>query len=198
MANTAAAACLSALRAALKAKSSPAVLMLATGNSQLAFYEAFATQAIDGDSEAGAMDWSRLEVFHLDEYVGLPATHTASFVRYLNERFVGALEERQERNNLERKKKGKPELPIRLPRFHALDGAASDPAAEVARYSALLAAHPRDVCCFGIGENGHLAFNVRGNATTQLLASPQYDIHPPTHPRRIRRPWAARTLPTPR
>jgi glucosamine-6-phosphate deaminase len=43
--------------------------------------------------------------------------------------------------------------------FHYLDGAAPDPAREAARYEALLAAHPLDLCCLGIGENGHLAFN---------------------------------------
>lgn len=132
MGAAAAAACVSALTAALK-QAPTATLMIATGNSQLPFYEALAAQS-------KSVPWSRVVVFHLDEYVGLPATHPASFVRYLNERFVAA---------------------VAPSAFHALDGAAADPAAEVARYAALLAAHPRDVCCFGIGENGHLAFNVR-------------------------------------
>ena len=132
MGAAAAAACVSALIAALK-QAPTATLMIATGNSQLSFYEALAAQS-------SSVPWSRVVVFHLDEYVGLPSTHPASFVRYLHERFVAA---------------------VAPAAFHAIDGAAADPAAEVERYSALLAAHPRDVCCFGIGENGHLAFNVR-------------------------------------
>jgi glucosamine-6-phosphate deaminase len=49
--------------------------------------------------------------------------------------------------------------PLRPGAFHYLDGAAPDPAAECDRYAALLAGHPLDLCCLGIGENGHLAFN---------------------------------------
>jgi glucosamine-6-phosphate deaminase len=76
--------------------------------------------------------------FHLDEYVGLPDTHPASFRRYLRERIV------------ERVHPGA---------FHFVEGDALDVAAECRRAGALLAAKPIDVAFVGIGENGHLAFN---------------------------------------
>lgn len=169
MGASAAAACVAALNASLKTAPT-ANLMIATGNSQFAFYEALAHQK-------GSVDWSRVVVFHLDEYVGIPPTHSASFIKYLNERFVSVL---------------RPGV------FHAFDGAAADPAAEVARYSALLAAHPRDVCCFGIGENGHLAFNVRACAVLPMLRPRMSSIATTLTPCRTRRPWAARTSRTPR
>ena len=169
MGAAAASACISALNAALETAPT-ASLMIATGNSQFSFYEALAARAT-------AVDWSRVVVFHLDEYVGLPATHSASFQRYLNERFVSVL---------------RPGV------FHAIDGTA-DPAAEVARYAALLAAHPRDVCCFGVGENGHLAFNVRAAAPRCRRRRRRRPLTPaPPARRRTRPPWAARTSRTPR
>ncbi len=107
-------------------------VMLATGTSQLAFLAALV------ESARTSIDWSRVTGFHMDEYVGLPATHPASFQRYMRERVAA-----------------------RLPfgAFHYLDGASLDPEAEAQRYAALLAAAPIDLCCLGIGENGHLAFN---------------------------------------
>src|SRR5206468_8139548 len=73
-----------------------------------------------------------------DEYVGLPASHPASFQRYMRERVAA-------------------HLPFGA--FHYVEGAAADPDTEAARYAALLEEHPVDLCCLGIGENGHLAFN---------------------------------------
>jgi glucosamine-6-phosphate deaminase len=102
----------------------------ATGASQFEFLEALVRKS--------AVDWSRVEFFHLDEYVGLPESHPASFRRYLKERLV------------ERVHPGA---------FHFLDGEAEDPAAEGRRVGALLARAPVDVAFVGIGENGHLAFN---------------------------------------
>ena len=84
------------------------------------------------------IDWAKVVFFHLDEYVGLPDTHPASFRRYLRERIV------------ERVHPGA---------FHFVDGDAPDPVAECRRVGALLAAQPIDVAFVGIGENGHLAFN---------------------------------------
>ena len=104
-------------------------VMLATGNSQLDFLAAVATRT--------DVDWKRVTAFHMDEYAGLPGTHPSSFQRYMRERVAA-------------------HLPLRD--FHYLDGT-NDPAAEARRYSELLAAHPLDLCCAGIGENGHLAFN---------------------------------------
>ncbi len=83
--------------------------------------------------------WERVTLFHLDEYIGLPATHPASFSRFLDERFVS-------------------KLPSSLAAFHRIDGE-NDPAAECARVGALLAEKAPEVAFIGIGENGHIAFN---------------------------------------
>jgi len=104
--------------------------MFATGNSQLAFVEAL----VDLDD----VPWDRVVVFHMDEYVGIGPAHPASFRRWIRDRI---------------------ELPTRPAAAHYLDGLAPDPEAECARYGALLRARPLDLCCLGIGENGHLAFN---------------------------------------
>jgi glucosamine-6-phosphate deaminase len=104
--------------------------MLATGNSQLAFLSVLV--------ESRAIDWSKVTAFHMDEYVGVGPDHPASFQRYMRERVAAR---------------------VPVGEFHYLNGDAVDPEAEAARYAALLAAHPLDVCCLGIGENGHLAFN---------------------------------------
>jgi len=85
------------------------------------------------------IDWSRVTVFHLDEYVGLPASHGASFRKYLRERFVT-------------------QLPV-APEFIPVDGDAKDLAAEIKRLNERIAACPIDLCFAGIGENSHLAFN---------------------------------------
>jgi glucosamine-6-phosphate deaminase len=129
MADDAAAAAAQALRQALDARGE-ANVMLATGNSQLAFLDALLR--IPG------LEWERVRAFHMDEYVGLPSSHPASFRRYMRERVAA-----------------------RAPflEFHYLNGDAPDPQAEADRYAALLRAHPLDMCCAGIGENGHLAFN---------------------------------------
>ena len=105
-------------------------VIAATGASQFEFLDALiATKSID---------WSRVELFHLDEYVGIADTHPASFRRYLRERIV------------ER---------VHPAAFHFLAGDAADPAAECRRVGALLQKAPVDVAFVGIGENGHLAFN---------------------------------------
>ena len=105
-------------------------VIAATGASQFEFLEALtATKSVD---------WSRVEMFHLDEYVGIPETHAASFRRYLRERIV------------ER---------VHPAAFHFLAGDTGDPGAECRRVGALLQSGPVDVAFVGIGENGHLAFN---------------------------------------
>lgn len=83
--------------------------------------------------------WNKVTVFHLDEYIGIPITHPASFRMYLWERF-------------HRK------LPCPLHSFHYIAGDES-PDKECERLGALIASHPIDVCFAGIGENAHLAFN---------------------------------------
>lgn len=104
--------------------------MFATGNSQLEFIDRLVADTPD-------VPWARVVAFHMDEYVGVGPDHPAGFRRWIRERIgdrVGARE------------------------VHYLDGLA-EPEAECARYGALLRAHPLDLCCLGIGENGHLAFN---------------------------------------
>jgi glucosamine-6-phosphate deaminase len=104
-------------------------LILATGASQFAFIEA--VKKLD-------IDWSKITAFHLDEYKGLSKTHPASFRKYLKERIVDIV---------------KPE------KMYYINGDAEDIEKEIAQYEELLKAHPIDVVCIGIGENGHIAFN---------------------------------------
>ena len=85
------------------------------------------------------IDWTKVAVFHLDEYVGLPEAHGASFRKYLRERFID-------------------QLPVRA-EFVPVDADAPDLAAELKRLNARIAACPIDLCFAGIGENSHLAFN---------------------------------------
>ena len=118
-----------ALRAAI-AERGAANVMLATGNSQLAFLAELVTYT--------DVDWSRITAFHMDEYVGLPPTHTASFQRYMRERVAAN---------------------VPFDAFNYLQGDTGDAEQEARRYADLLHAHPLDLCCCGIGENGHLAFN---------------------------------------
>ncbi len=105
-------------------------VMFATGNSQLGFLDVLTAR--------DDVDWGRVVGFHMDEYRDLPADHPASFRRYLQERIVDR---------------------VHPGRFEFIVGDAPDPAGECARYGALLADAPLDLCCLGIGENGHLAFN---------------------------------------
>jgi glucosamine-6-phosphate deaminase len=119
----------SALRDAIAARGA-ARAMFATGNSQIQFLDALVRDPI--------VDWTRVVGFHMDEYVGIDADHPASFRRYLRERLVDR-------------------VPIAA--FHFVRGDAPDPDGETARYATLLREEPLDLCCLGIGENGHLAFN---------------------------------------
>lgn len=104
-------------------------IILATGTSQ---FETL-TQLIAED-----IDWSKVVMFHLDEYIGLPITHPASFRKYLKERFLAKVS------------------PLKA--AFLIDGE-TDPAAECDKLSKLISKHPIDVALVGIGENGHLAFN---------------------------------------
>lgn len=106
-------------------------IILATGASQLEMLDALVAEE--------GIDWSKVTVFHLDEYVGLPITHGASFRRYLNERFVAR-------------------VPA-LRRFVPIEGDAADLKAEVSRLNELITGQRIAVCFAGIGENCHLAFN---------------------------------------
>ncbi len=119
----------SILRGALD-KKARARLVAATGASQFVMLEHL--------TQSDGIDWSRVELFHLDEYVGLSADHPASFRRYLNERIV---------------------RPVHPAVFHEIRGDSADPNAECNKLAALLDAEPIDLALVGIGENGHLAFN---------------------------------------
>jgi glucosamine-6-phosphate deaminase len=104
-------------------------IIVATGASQFEMFSHIVTLGVD---------WSKVTVFHLDEYIGLPVSHPASFRRYLRERFIDRLPE--------------------LHQFHEIN-AEGDPLAECRRLGDLIRRSPVDVACVGIGENGHLAFN---------------------------------------
>jgi glucosamine-6-phosphate deaminase len=108
-----------------------ACIIVATGASQ---FELLAHLTASPD-----IDWTKVTAFHLDEYVGLPVAHPASFRRYLRERFMAPLNG--------------------APTFHEVNGEAADLDAECARLDALIAQGPIDVCFAGVGENAHLAFN---------------------------------------
>ena len=115
------------LRAAV-AERGVANAMFATGNSQLGFLDDLVTRDVD---------WSKVVVFHMDEYVGVGPDHPAGFGRYIRERIAD---------------RARPGV------VHYIQGI-GDAGAECERYAHLLARHPLDICCLGIGENGHLAFN---------------------------------------
>ena len=104
--------------------------IIATGNSQ----DQFLAQLI----QRAGIAWSKVELFHMDEYLGMPITHPASFRRYLKQRVFDRVH---------------PQV------AHYLDGDALEPLKAMRDYAAALAAAPVDLCCLGIGENGHLAFN---------------------------------------
>jgi glucosamine-6-phosphate deaminase len=122
------------LRAAVRARG-VAHAMFATGNSQVAFIEALVTQTPD-------VPWRDVVVFHMDEYVGIGADHPAGFQRWIRERIVARV----------------------APRTAYYVEGLGDPTAASAHYAELLTRHPLDLCCLGIGENGHLAFNDPGVA----------------------------------
>jgi len=104
-------------------------ILAATGASQFEFLAALTSRT--------DVDWSRVEMFHLDEYVGIPPTHPASFQRYLMERLI---------------------QPTGITRFHMLDGH-KDPREVCRRVGKEIQSAPIDCAFVGIGENGHLAFN---------------------------------------
>ena len=102
-------------------------IVLSTGASQFDTLEALTAE--------GGIDWSRVEMFHLDEYIGLPVTHPASFRKYLKERFVDRV--------------------APLAAVHFVDGTQEN----IAVLTEELRRAPIDIGLIGIGENGHIAFN---------------------------------------
>ena len=118
-----------AIRRAL-AERGHARIIAATAASQLEFLDAL--------TKVPGIDWPSVDVFHLDEYIGLPVTHPGSFRKMLVEQLV--------------RKTG-------IVNYHLLDGDAADPLEVVRQVGARLASAPVDVAFLGIGENGHIAFN---------------------------------------
>jgi glucosamine-6-phosphate deaminase len=114
---------LSAIRSSGKAR-----LMLATGQSHFEFYEALLAMEIP---------WDKVEIFHLDEYIGIPASHKASFRNYLVTRFTSK---------------------INPSAVHLID-ADQDPSLVIASLTEKLSEAPIDLGIVGIGDNGHIAFN---------------------------------------
>jgi glucosamine-6-phosphate deaminase len=110
-------------------KRGKARIVAATGAAQFEFLEAL--------TSLPGIDWTRVEMFHLDEYIGLPASHPASFCRFLKERLI--------------QKTG-------ITKHFLLDGE-QDPVEVIRRTGEVLQAAPVDLAFVGIGENGHLAFN---------------------------------------
>jgi glucosamine-6-phosphate deaminase len=105
-------------------------IILSAANSQL--------EMIDALARLSGPDWRAVEVFHVDEYVGLPASHPASFRLWVKNRFADR---------------------VNPGAVHYLAGDASDLDAECRRYAALLSAMPIDIAFLGFGENGHIGFN---------------------------------------
>ena len=128
LAGAAAAQAAAAIRSAIASRGR-ARIVAATGASQFAFLEALTT--IPG------IDWKRVKLFHLDEYIGLPMNHPASFCKYLQERLIG--------------KTG-------ITNGHLMKGDAN-PAEVMQLAGDAIVQSPIDVAFVGIGENGHLAFN---------------------------------------
>jgi glucosamine-6-phosphate deaminase len=105
-------------------------IILATGNSQLTFLEAL--------RDLPGIDWSKISVFHMDEYLGLDPSHPASFPLFLRRHILDAV---------------KPKA------FYPVPSRPEDVEAACREYEALLRAHPADMVALGWGENGHIAFN---------------------------------------
>jgi glucosamine-6-phosphate deaminase len=103
-------------------------IIVATGASQFEMLKTLTGENID---------WTRVTAFHLDEYIGLPESHPASFRKYLKERFADL---------------------VPLKAFNYVNGE-GDPLLECKRLGEIIMDHPVDVAFVGIGENGHLAFN---------------------------------------
>jgi glucosamine-6-phosphate deaminase len=96
------------------------------------------SEFLDSLTRTQGIDWQNVEVFHLDEYIGLPITHSGSFRKMLLEQLVW--------------KTG-----VNI--YHLLDGDTTDPVEVIDRVGRALTSEPVDIAFLGIGENGHIAFN---------------------------------------
>ncbi|MEN6622322.1 MAG: 6-phosphogluconolactonase, partial [Smithella sp.] len=105
-------------------------IIVATGNSQLTFLQAL--------RELDQIDWGKVRVFHMDEYINLPEGHTASFPYFLHKHFLDYLQ---------------------VGAFYPVPGNPKTLREDMFAYEKLLMDNPADLCALGIGENGHIAFN---------------------------------------
>ena len=105
-------------------------VILATGNSQLSFLEAL--------REDKSVAWQNVNVFHMDEYIGIDPNHLASFPLFLRKHFLAY---------------------VNVKAFFPVSGQSKNVETTMAEYARLLREHPADLCACGYGENGHLAFN---------------------------------------
>lgn len=105
-------------------------VIFATGDSQLTFLATL--------REMKDIDWSKVNVFHLDEYVGIDPDHPASFPRFLRWHLIDHVNPKA---------------------FYPVQTQTEDLDKACKEYEDLLRAYPADLCALGIGENGHLAFN---------------------------------------
>jgi glucosamine-6-phosphate deaminase len=133
MGAAAAASAAQIIKQAIKSKNQASII-LATGTSQ---FETL--KNLVAVRPGRRIDWQKVTMFHLDEYIALPADHPASFRRFLKERFVDKVP------------------PLKA--VHFVNGDAEDPQQECRRLADIIKQHPIDVALLGIGENGHLAFN---------------------------------------
>jgi glucosamine-6-phosphate deaminase len=129
--------------AGLAAAEAAARAFRALGETSDAFGVIFATGAsqidtLDALTRIPNLPWQKIRGFHMDEYVGVPIEHPASFRRYLRERLTSK---------------------VRMGEFHEIDGTAPNPEETGRQYAEMLRAAAPQVCLLGIGENGHLAFN---------------------------------------
>jgi len=107
-----------------------AAAILATGNSMLTFFEALRARR--------DIAWDKVNLFHMDEYLGMSDQHPASFPNYIRKNLTNHVTPKA---------------------FYPIKGDVSDVQSELRRYDELLRKYPADICVLGIGENGHLAFN---------------------------------------
>ncbi|HUK49598.1 MAG TPA: glucosamine-6-phosphate deaminase [Terriglobales bacterium] len=106
-----------------------AAVIFASANSQLTFFSSLLKRQIE---------WAKISIFHMDEYLGITDQHPASFSRFIREKLVNF---------------------IQPAAFYPLRGDVSDVDAELKRYADLMQTHSPDLSILGVGENGHLAFN---------------------------------------
>ena len=110
-------------------KQGHASVIFASANSQLTFFSSLLQRKIE---------WSKISIFHMDEYLGMTDQHPASFSRFIREKLVNF---------------------IQPAAFYPLRGDTPDADVELRRYADLMQKYPPDLSVLGVGENGHLAFN---------------------------------------